>query len=458
MGRCLGTWRSESAVENMARNGNKLVIVIGAGVTGLTAAYHLIRRGIAVTVMEAAHNIGGLAGSIALHGKPVEKYYHFICRGDHELVNFVGELGLAGKLHWTEAGTSCYVHGQQYDFNTPVDLMRFHAIPFPDRIRFGLNILLTRYRSSWQDLDRVTAKKWLTARFGAKAYAAIWDPLLRIKFGEFHEQISAAWIWHRIHRVAESRETLFGKNSYGFLEHGCATLLDGILFHLTGSDRFQLDLEAPVAKVAIDDGIVSGVVDGRDDRFVAADAVISTVAIPEFLRLVSPLGEYSDRLASIKYLNIACLLCQLDRPFTRSFWLNVNDPMIPFNGIVETTNLNERTDFDEAHFLYIPYYLHHSDPRWSFSDSQFYDECMMALRRIRSDFTPSRVKDWRVSRDLHAQAICRVGFANLMPSYHTPVRGLYLTDSSQYYPEDRTLSASVRLGREVAAEAMEALR
>ncbi len=376
----------------MTRNSTQRVIVIGAGVTGLTAAYHLVRSGLAVMVMESAQAVGGLAGSIMLDGKPVEKYYHFICRGDHELLSFVSELGLTGKLHWREAGTSCYIHGQKYDLNTPFDLMRFHAIPFIDRIRFGLHVLLSRYRTDWQDLDRVTAKKWLTAKVGAKAYAAIWDPLLRIKFGEFQDHISAAWIWHRIRRVAESRETLFGMNSYGFLEQGCATLLDGILLDLIGSYRFQLDLGSAVAKVAMENGIVSGVVCSRDDRFIPADAVVSTVAIPEFLRLVPPLGAYSGKLGSMDYLNIACLLCQLDRPFTKSFWLNVNDPHIPFNGIIETTNLNERQDFEEAHFLYIPYYLHHSDPRWNFSDSQFYDECMIALKRIRSDFSLSWVK------------------------------------------------------------------
>jgi protoporphyrinogen oxidase len=437
-------------VEAMSGSNTQRVIVIGAGVTGLTAAYHLVRRGLNVTVMEAGQTVGGLAGSIVVDGRPVEKYYHFICRDDHELVSFVNELGLSGALHWKDAGTSCYIRGRTYPFNTPFDLMGFDAIPFIDRVRFGLHVLAARYRSGWRDLDKVTAKEWLTARVGAKAYAAIWDPLLRIKFGEFQDHVSAAWIWHRIHRVAASRETFLGMNRYGYLEQGCAMLLDGILSHIADSGRFRLDVGSRVARISTERGKVSGVVDSRDERFVPADAVVSTVAIPEFLRLVPPLGGYSEKLASMEYLNIACMLCYLDRPFTSSFWLNVNDPQIPFNGIIETTNLNERQDFDNAHFLYIPYYLHHSDPRWAYSDDQLYNECITALGKIRPDFRKEWVKNWWVSRDRHAQAICSTGFLDLMPTYQTPVPGLYLTDSSQYYPEDRTVSASVRLGREVA--------
>jgi len=56
-----------------------------------------------------------------------------------------------------------------------------------------------------------------------------------------------------------------------------------------------------------------------------------------------------------------------------------------------------------------------------------------------------------VFRDTHAQAVGHVGFGDSLPSHETPVKGLYLTDSSQYYPEDRTMSASVRLGRTVAS-------
>jgi protoporphyrinogen oxidase len=419
-------------------------------VTGLTAAYHLVRAGFAVTVMEAAQSVGGLAGSLMLHGKPVEKYYHFICRGDHELVTFVKELGLSDKLYWREAGTSCYIDGHTYAFNTPLDLIKFSAIPFVDRVRFGLHVMVSRYRPGWEDLDGVTAKKWLVERVGPRAYAAIWDPLLRIKFGAFQDHISAAWIWHRIRRVAESREAFLGMNSYGYLEQGCATLLDGILHHLADSDRFRIELGAPVASVAAENGRIAGVVDGRDHRFVPADAVVSTVAIPEFLRLIPPLGSFADKLGSIEYLNIACMLIHLDRPFTTSFWLNVNDARIPLNGIIETTNLNQRRDLDNTHLVYIPYYLHHSDPRWTYSEREFYDECMTALGRVRPDFSPDWVKHWWVSRDRHAQAICSTGFLDVMPSYDTPIQGLFMTDSSQYYPEDRTVSASVRLGREVA--------
>jgi len=41
-----------------------------------------------------------------------------------------------------------------------------------------------------------------------------------------------------------------------------------------------------------------------------------------------------------------------------------------------------------------------------------------------------------------------------MPSHRTPIRGLYVTDSTQFYPEDRTISQAIRQGRIAAAMIM----
>jgi hypothetical protein len=72
------------------------------------------------------------------------------------------------------------------------------------------------------------------------------------------------------------------------------------------------------------------------------------------------------------------------------------------------------------------------------------------LRCVNPDFDRSWIRDWWVFRSPHAQAVCGIHFAELVPAIRSPLAGLYVTDSAQFYPEDRTLSAAVRLGREAA--------
>ncbi len=426
------------------------IIIIGAGITGLTAALRLIESGCKVTVVDSSSSIGGLAGSVIMDGIPVDRYYHFICREDKDLLNFISELGLKDKFYWREAGTSSFVNGKTYPFNTPQDLLKFDPIPFLQRLRFGIHVALSQFRKGWLGLDGIAAKPWLIQNIGQKAYEAIWDPLLRIKFGIFHEEISAAWIWHRIHRVSRSRSGFFGMNSYGFLEKGCHTLMETMLEKLNQSDNFSLFLDSRVSRILVGNNKVRGLeITGTGNM--AADCIISTCSIPDFLQLTDGLGSYGARLESIDYLNVVCILLEIDRRFSDSFWLNVNDPRIPFNGIVETTNLNPRLDLKGGRLLYIPYYLSLSDPRWAMSDMRILDESLSALKLIRPDFSENWILNRRVFRDLNAQAVCRVGFSKITPDMRTPIEGLFITDSAQYYPEDRTMSASVRLGMRVAA-------
>ncbi|MGC8604965.1 MAG: NAD(P)/FAD-dependent oxidoreductase, partial [Desulfomonilaceae bacterium] len=418
--------------------------------TGLVAAHRLVKQGLKVTIVEASPILGGLASSVTLKGmKPVEKYYHFICREDNDLINFIDELNLSHKLSWREGSTSIFVNGKTYHFNTPLDLLNFSPIPFSQRVRFGINIIASEFRKNWKGLDKIAAKPFLINRIGQAAYMAIWDPLLRIKFGEFHEEVSAAWVWHRIHRISRSRTNFFGTNSYGFLEQGCFTLVQRIVQNLIGHDGCSMIINRRVSKILIKNDRVSGL-QFENGQTIDADFIISTCSIPNFIKLLDSLGTYGAKLASIRYLDIVCALFELDRSFSNNFWLNVNDPRISFNGLVETTNLNPRTDLKGSHLLYIPYYLTQINPRWSWSDSQYYDDYVMALKLIEPNFNEKWILNFNIFRDANAQAVCKLNFLEVVPEMRTPIKGLYINDSAQYYPEDRTLSASVRLGTSVS--------
>ena len=55
-----------------------------------------------------------------------------------------------------------------------------------------------------------------------------------------------------------------------------------------------------------------------------------------------------------------------------------------------------------------------------------------------------------VGRLRHAQPICAPGFAAMIPPVQTPIAGLQIADTCFYYPEDRGIAESVRLGKQMA--------
>ncbi len=439
------------------------VVVIGGGLAGLAAAYDLGRKGFAVTLLESCSDLGGLASSLKVEGAPVERFYHFICRTDVDLVRLVDELGIESKLFWRQTRTSFFYNGHMYPFGTPIDLLRFTAVPFAQRIAFGLNVLQSRYLRDWRKLDGRSAKEWLIGKIGAEAYQVIWDPLLRVKFGEFYDQVSAAWIWHRIWRVATSRQQLWQRESFGYFEQGSATIVDALAASLAQMPNVEVRCSAPVAQILIADERAQAV-RLESGEIIRCDAVVSTVALPLFAKMAPDLpADYLLELDQVRYIGVVCMMLRLRRPLTKSFWINTNDPRIAFNGFIEYTNLNPRKDMPGSSILYIPFYVDVANERFRRSDAELFDEYIDALRCLAPDLNADWVQDYRVFREPYAQAICHVGFSRRVPGHQTPVRNLYVTDSAQFYPEDRTLSAAVRLGRHVArlvvdANAMQNMR
>jgi protoporphyrinogen oxidase len=431
--------------------------IIGAGLSGLSAAYDLGRQGTRVTLIESASEIGGLASSRLIDGVPVEHFYHFICGPDSDLIALTRELGIGQRLHWVQSRTSFYYHGQMYGFGTPFDLLFFQPVPFLQRIRFGLNVMASRYRKEWMSLDGVGAKRWLIEQIGQGAYDVIWDPLLRVKFGDYHDTISAAWIWHRINRVAASRRVIWEREHLGYLERGSETVIEALAEKLRAMPGVTIKTSARVERIESADGHVTGLrlVGGET---LACDAVISTAALTPLAKIAPDLPEeYRQKIEAIEYIGVVCGLLKLRRPISDSFWVNINDPNIPFNGIIEYTNLNLhlREALGGKSIAYIPYYLRTDTPRFSYSDEQLRREFIAGIQRVNPDISEADIEECHIGRAPYAQAICTVGFARQVPDHRTPLRGLYITDSTQFYPEDRTISAAIRLGRRAASLLMQ---
>ena len=62
--------------------------------------------------------------------------------------------------------------------------------------------------------------------------------------------------------------------------------------------------------------------------------------------------------------------------------------------------------------------------------------------------------DLRASRYRYAQPICDPGYLDKLPPVALPVKGLWVADTSYYYPEDRGISESIGFGRKMAKQAV----
>jgi len=435
--------------------GKRRAAVVGGGIAGLAAAYYLGQAGWAVDLFEAEAEIGGLASSFDFEGLLTERYFHFICLPDAEVAELAKELGIAERLVWRPSRTTFFYEGRFHGFTSPLDLLRFSPIPFWARINVGLETLKWSYLRDWEKLDQVPARDWLIERLGREAYRVIWEPLLTFKFGQYHDRVSAAWIWHRVHRVANSRKSPLHPQVMGYFEGGTETLLRALreaIVRQAGS----VSVRTPAEAVLAGGGRVRGLrVAGAEREY---EVVVLAAPLPQAAALLpAELGDYRRGLEQVRFLGVVCLLLWLDQELTGNFWCNVHDSRLPLNGLIEMSALNPATGRGGS-LIYVPYYLPVEAPRFGFSDQEIMAEALQTLAVLKPGVDRGSVRAFRVFRSRFAQAICTVGFRRVQPLHSTPLAGLYLLDSTQLYPSDRTLSGTIGLAQKVSQLVQESLQ
>jgi protoporphyrinogen oxidase len=293
----------------------------------------------------------------------------------------------------------------------------------------------------------MSATEWIRRWVGDEAYEVLWRRLFDYKFYDLSDNLSAAWIWSRIRRIGRSRYNLF-REKLGYLEGGSDTLLTAMRADIEAHGG-EIRLKSPVSKVVIEAGRVRGVeVAGQLEPF---DKIVSTIPLPYVPLLMPDLPvDILAKFRALKNIAVVCVIAKLRKPVTDYFWLNTNDPDMDIPGLVEYTNLRP---LDE-HVVYVPFYMPGEHPKFAEPDQAFLDKVRRYLKTINPALTDDDFIDLRASRYRHAQPVCEPCHMAKLPPAKLPVEGLWVADTSYYYPEDRGISESIDFGRAMARDAV----
>lgn len=421
------------------------IAVLGAGPMGLAVAYQLVKDGHQPVIFEADDRVGGMTATFDFNGLEIERYYHFHCTSDKDFLQMLDELGLSARMNWVETKMGYWYQNRLQPWGNPIALLTFKGLSLSAKFRYGLHAFLSTRRKDWEPLDNVEATGWIKKWVGTEAYEVLWRRLFELKFYDYTSNLSAAWIWSRVRRIGTSRYDLF-REKLGYLDGGSNTLLKGMKDAIeVGGGEFRLS--TPVQRVMIENGSVSGVVtsDGQE-KF---DKVVSTVPLP-YVPLIMPdlPADIMAQFAALKNIAVVCVIAKLRKPVTDNFWLNTNDPEMDIPGIIEYSNLRPLAD----HVVYVPFYMPGEHPKFAESNDVFLTKVRKYIKKINPEITDEDFIDIRASRYRHAQPICDPGYLSRLPNRKLPVQGLWVADTSYYYPEDRGISESIGFGRSMAKE------
>ena len=275
------------------------VVIVGAGLAGLTAASYLRRRGVPVRVFEAGPQIAGLA---ATEREPDGFTYDF---GAHFITNrLAAAIGVSAQCRTVEHyGESVRLRGHAYAY--PLGLMR--------RPDFVLSAIRRRAVVDERRKPRSAAEVF-RLRYGDALSEAVAIPLLEAWSGAAADDLAPSVVeafphgightlllkldgrlTHRAVAIGYSREMPESPHVWHVYPIGGVSVLCERLLEPVAR---CVELNTPVQRIYVDRGRVVGVQAGGRDH--VASAVVSTAPVHILAKLASD-SEALRPLASFKY-------------------------------------------------------------------------------------------------------------------------------------------------------------
>ncbi|OGM19043.1 hypothetical protein A2686_04595 [Candidatus Woesebacteria bacterium RIFCSPHIGHO2_01_FULL_38_10] len=413
--------------------------IIGAGFVGLAAGYRLAKAGFNVNIFESEGTPGGLAQGFK---EPewkwsLEKHYHHLFKSDRHISNLAEEVGQ--EIDFRKVKTSTFIKGNSYQLDSLLTLLSFPKLTITDRLRTGLILAYLRFTSDWKSLEKISSKEFLIKFMGKKSWEILWKPLFEKKFDCYADQIPASWFWARL----KVRSRQLGYPESGFLSF--AKHLDRLIHYNKGRIFYKTRIES-IKKVK--DKLILG----SSKESYEFDAVICTLCSQLFIRIAKDLpSNYIKSLMALEGIGAVTLLVSLNRKYLTddTYWLNVSEAHFPFLAIVEHTNFIDKVNYNDEHLVYIGNYLPYGHRYFSKDAVEIFREFFPYLKTINPKFDKSWVNKLYLFKTPFAQPVVTLNYSQNLPTFKTPVKGLYLCNIQQVYPWDRGTNYAVELGENV---------
>ena len=473
------------------------IAIIGGGLTGLTAAYELLKHGHQVTVFESEKTLGGLAGSLKMpHWNwSLEYFYHHFFTNDKALISLANELGLekdmlvlrpvtatlirnkseiqrlrdseTQKIPILRKSDSLSVPSAIFQLDSPLNLLTFPLLSPIDKIRTAALLGFCKINPFWKPLETITAEQLFKTIGGKHAWELLWEPLMAGKFGTYAKDVPASWLWARFYKRTMQLE---------YFQGGFQTFIDrlaeAIIQHggkiVTNSDVASInhDIRNKKYEVRIMQKNHSYIVNHKS----YFDKILITTPSSTAVKLLSSLhhsyirndllfvdeeeqlATYTQRLLSIPHLWAQTLILETNKPILdKTYWLNVTDRSFPFIAVVAHTNMIDKKYYGGNHITYIGNYLPDHHPFLTMTKQQLLKKFLPYLKKINPSFIyKPRTMNYELFTLPSAQPVHTLNYSQKAPAIKTPIDGIYLANLDSIYPWDRGTNYAVELGQKAA--------
>lgn len=421
----------------------KKIAIIGGGFTGLASALKLAESGFSVTVFEKEDKPGGLASGFKKNHWEwtLERHYHHWFANDHSAINLASKIGYS--VISKRPKTSVFIDQEIYQLDSPFHVMTFSKLGLLERSRMASVLAFLKFFPFGTMFDSLKAPSFLEKTMGHKAYHLLWEPQMQNKFGKYKNEISLSWFWARIFK--RTPDLLYPTNGYLDFAYALKKEIE--------KKRGKFYLKTAVSSVEKKAKKII-VTFSKDNQVEKESYDLLLMTLPTFLlpKIVIGFPEtFLNNLKGLRGLGAMNLVLRLKKRFLsdETYWLSICKNHAPVTAVVEHTNFMDKKHYGNEHLVYLGNYLEITDKRYLMKDDELLNFFDSFLRNFNKDYQKNLL-GFEVFRDPFAQPIIDTGYRKRIPSFKTPIEGIYLCNMEQVYPYDRGTNYAIELGSKAA--------
>ncbi len=415
---------------------------------GIAVALELADAGRAVTVFEAAPELGGLTAPWSIGDLTWDRYYHVTLASDRNTRALLRRAGVDQRLQLRSTSTGYWDGRSVHRADTVREFLALPDLSLVAKLRIGATIALNARRRDWRRIERSTVDRWLRRWSGRAAFDRFWEAQLRAKLGVEHRDVAASFLWATFRRLDGARRGVERREQMGYVQGGYATTIAGLAEALR-SAGVDVVLDTPVSAL---DRVESAVVVTTDSGARAFDDVVVTLAAPFAAGLVEQLDPTAAaQLRSVRTMGVVCASAVFERSVSPHYLTYLAAPT-PLTAVVDMSALVDAADLAGRGLVYLPRYVASDDPLFERSDDELREEWLGALRAVYPDLESNELIAFAVARARHVFAVPAVGYSARVPPLTVEGDRIHLVGSAHLVHATLNVDETVALGTWAARE------
>jgi len=331
------------------------VVVLGAGLAGLSTAFELAKAGHKVTVLEKLAIPGGMAISWQTEGYWLDHGPHRFHSRDKELIRHLYEV-LDDEVVTRDRLSRIYMQGKFFHY--PLKTSNVMRLPIPVMARCILDYIWIRIVQLFKKIPDDNFENWCIKRFGRRLYeiffgtytSKAWKmPCTEISADWASQRISQANLWDAIIktlRPPKGGEVRSLVSEFWYPGHGGIGQIGRKYAEKVVEMGGKVLLESSVSRLEIKENTITRVFYENDGTEYALDCdeVINTIPLPILLQKFDPpvSEETQAAIRGLDYVAMVFVYLEINQDsVSPDHWVYLPEKHLTIHRISEFKNFNE---------------------------------------------------------------------------------------------------------------------